>query len=147
MSNIVKRPWGSYLILAKSKIFLIKKIKVNPGGILSYQSHKFRSEHWIIIKGKANHSFGIEVAKLAGIPMEVIERSKSLLEDFEKYSKTNSFNLKKEKSKSSMKKFTYEKKKEMSKSENLIKSLNIDEITPQEALHILYKLQKSILIN
>ena len=46
-----------------------------------------------------------------------------------------------------MKKFTYEKKKEMSKSENLIKSLNIDEITPQEALHILYKLQKSILIN
>ena len=100
-----------------------------------------------IVKGKANHSFGIEVAKLAGIPMEVIERSKSLLEDFEKYSKTNSFNLKKEKSKSSMKKFTYEKKKEMSKSENLIKSLNIDEITPQEALHILYKLQKSILIN
>jgi mannose-6-phosphate isomerase-like protein (cupin superfamily) len=54
MSNIVKRPWGSYLVLAKSKIFLIKKIKVNPGGILSYQSHKFRSEHWIIIKGKAN---------------------------------------------------------------------------------------------
>ena len=49
-----------------------------------------------IIKGKANHSFGIEVAKLAGIPMEVIERSKSLLEDFEKDSKTNSFNLKKQ---------------------------------------------------
>ena len=98
-------------------------------------------------KRKANHSFGIEVAKLAGIPIEVIERSKSLLEDFEKDSKTNSFNLKKQESKSSMKKFTYEKKKEMSKSENLIKSLNIDEITPQEALHILYKLQKSILIN
>ena len=36
-----------------------------------------------IIKGKANHSFGIEVAKLAGIPMEVIERSKSLGWDLE----------------------------------------------------------------
>ena len=98
-----------------------------------------------IIKGKANHSFGIEVAKLAGIPIEVIERSKSLLEDFEKDSKTNSFNLKKHISKSSTKKPTYEKKPEISKSENLIKSLNIDEITPQEALHILYKLQTNIL--
>ena len=100
-----------------------------------------------IIKGKANHSFGIEVAKLAGIPIEVIERSKSLLEDFEKDSKTNSFNLKKQEAKSSIKKSSYEKKPGISKSENLIKSLNIDEITPQEALHILYKLQTSILKN
>ena len=100
-----------------------------------------------IIKGKANHSFGIEVAKLAGIPVEVIERSKSLLEDFEKDSKTNSFNLKKQEPKSSIKKSSYEKKSGISKSENLIKSLNIDEITPQEALHILYKLQTSILKN
>ena len=100
-----------------------------------------------IIKGKANHSFGIEVAKLAGIPLEVIERSKSLLEDFEKDSKTNSFNQKKQELKSSMKKSSYEKKPGISKSENLIKSLNIDEITPQEALHILYKLQTSILKN
>ena len=100
-----------------------------------------------IIKGKANHSFGIEVAKLAGIPIEVIERSKSLLEDFEKDSKTNSFNLKKQEPKSSIKKSSYEKKSGISKSENLIKSLNIDEITPQEALHILYKLQTSILKN
>ena len=100
-----------------------------------------------IIKGKSNHSFGIEVAKLAGIPIEVIERSKSLLEDFEKDSKTNSFNQKKQELKSSMKKSSYEKKPGILKSENLIKSLNIDEITPQEALHILYKLQTSILKN
>ena len=100
-----------------------------------------------IIKGKANHSFGIEVAKLAGIPFEVIERSKSLLEDFEKDSKTNSFSQKKQEPKSSIKKSSYEKKPGLSKSESLIKSLNIDEITPQEALHILYKLQTSILKN
>ena len=100
-----------------------------------------------IVKGQANYSFGIEVAKLAGIPMEVIERSKSLLEDFEKYSKINSFNLKKKETKSSIKKPIYEKKPEISKSENLIKTLNIDEITPQEALHILYKLKTSILNN
>tara|TARA_Y100000996_G_scaffold404276_1_gene378199 strand:- start:2387 stop:2737 length:351 start_codon:yes stop_codon:yes gene_type:complete len=53
MSAIVKRPWGSYNIIAKSKDFLIKRIKVNPEGVLSYQSHNYRSEHWVIIEGKA----------------------------------------------------------------------------------------------
>ena len=71
-----------------------------------------------IIKGKANHSFGIEVAKLAGIPVEVIERSKSLLEDFEKDSKTNSSNLKKQEPKILIKKSSYEKKPGISKSDN-----------------------------
>ena len=54
MSKLVKRPWGTYTILAKSKDFLLKKITVLPEGVLSYQSHNYRSEHWIILQGKAN---------------------------------------------------------------------------------------------
>jgi len=53
MIKSVKKPWGSYIVLNKSKDFLIKKIVVKPEGVLSYQSHNFRSEHWIIIEGKA----------------------------------------------------------------------------------------------
>ena len=53
MIKSIKKPWGSYIVLNKSKNFLIKKIVVKPEGVLSYQSHNFRSEHWIIIKGKA----------------------------------------------------------------------------------------------
>ena len=53
MKTIVSRPWGNYIVLAKSKNFLIKKIVVNPKGILSYQSHNYRSEHWVVIEGKA----------------------------------------------------------------------------------------------
>ena len=53
MNKNVKKPWGSYNILSKSKDFLIKKITVKPEGVLSYQSHNYRSEHWIIIYGKA----------------------------------------------------------------------------------------------
>ena len=49
----IKKPWGSYVVLSKSKDFLVKKIIVKPEGVLSYQSHNFRSEHWIIIEGKA----------------------------------------------------------------------------------------------
>ena len=53
MSKLVKRPWGSYNVLAKSKDFLLKKITILPEGVLSYQSHNYRSEHWVIIEGKA----------------------------------------------------------------------------------------------
>ena len=52
MNNVVKRPWGTYTVLAKSKDYLLKKPKL-PEGVLSYQSHNYRSEHWIIIEGKA----------------------------------------------------------------------------------------------
>ena len=43
MTNIIKRPWGSYIVIAKSKDYLLKKITVKPEGVLSYQSHNFRS--------------------------------------------------------------------------------------------------------
>ena len=48
-----KRPWGFFKILSSSKKFKIKLIKVNPNSKLSYQSHKFRSEHWVILEGNA----------------------------------------------------------------------------------------------
>ena len=31
MSKIIKRPWGAYVVIAKSKDFLLKKINVKPG--------------------------------------------------------------------------------------------------------------------
>ena len=50
--NIFYRPWGKYTNLFNGKNFLIKEIHVNPKGILSLQKHFYRSEHWVIIKGK-----------------------------------------------------------------------------------------------
>lgn len=48
-----KRPWGGYKILAQEKNFKSKKIWVEPHKRLSYQKHRFRSEHWLIIRGRA----------------------------------------------------------------------------------------------
>ena len=45
MNSIVKKPWGSYEILNSGKNYLVKKINVIPGGVLSLQSHEHRSEH------------------------------------------------------------------------------------------------------
>lgn len=50
---LIRRPWGCYSILEESEGYKIKKIAVHPGGILSLQRHRSRSEHWVIVKGKA----------------------------------------------------------------------------------------------
>ena len=54
MKSIVSKPWGSYGVILKDEKFLIKKIIVKSGGVLSLQSHDYRSEHWIVVKGTAN---------------------------------------------------------------------------------------------
>ena len=45
------RPWGWFESLALGDCFQVKRIYVKPGGALSLQSHKHRSEHWIVVEG------------------------------------------------------------------------------------------------
>lgn len=47
------RPWGSYISMAEGSSWQVKRINVNPGASLSLQKHNFRTEHWIIVSGKA----------------------------------------------------------------------------------------------
>ena len=47
------RPWGWFESLALGDRFQVKRICVKPGAALSLQSHNYRSEHWIVVEGKA----------------------------------------------------------------------------------------------
>lgn len=47
------RPWGSWTMLMRGEGFHIKSIVVRPGQRLSLQSHKTRSEHWVVVEGRA----------------------------------------------------------------------------------------------
>lgn len=47
------RPWGYYVVIATGEGFQSKIIHVNPGQKLSLQSHKHRSEHWVVLSGMA----------------------------------------------------------------------------------------------
>ena len=49
--NYTKKPWGSYLNLLKEPNFLVKKILIDAGEEISYQSHDYRDEHWVLIEG------------------------------------------------------------------------------------------------
>ncbi len=48
-----ERPWGFWEVLYEGKGFKVKRIVVAPGQRLSLQSHKQRSEHWVVVKGTA----------------------------------------------------------------------------------------------
>jgi mannose-1-phosphate guanylyltransferase/mannose-6-phosphate isomerase len=70
----VKRPWGCYTVLQEGSGFKIKIIEVKPGGRLSLQRHKHRSEHWVVIAGTATVTCGprestVEVNESTFIPV------------------------------------------------------------------------------
>lgn len=60
----VHRPWGTYCVLETGPGFKIKRIEVKAGGRLSLQSHRRRSEHWVVVSGHARVTNGDEVLLL-----------------------------------------------------------------------------------
>lgn len=75
----VYRPWGNYKDIDEEERFRVKRIIVKPGGILSLQKHKHRSEHWVIVKGTATVTCGEEETTLREnqsvyIPKGVVHR-------------------------------------------------------------------------
>ncbi|MCB0413423.1 MAG: mannose-1-phosphate guanylyltransferase/mannose-6-phosphate isomerase [Bdellovibrionales bacterium] len=78
-----KRPWGTFEVLADEKSFKAKTITVDVGGQLSYQSHEKRSEHWVIVEGKAEITLDDEIKQLTsgqsiGIPSNHKHRIKNV---------------------------------------------------------------------
>jgi mannose-1-phosphate guanylyltransferase len=53
LHRTVHRPWGTYTVLEEGPGFKIKRIEVKPGASLSLQMHHHRSEHWIVVNGRA----------------------------------------------------------------------------------------------
>ena len=75
----VYRPWGHYQVLSKAERFQVKRIVVNPGGVLSSQYHHHRAEHWIVVRGTAKITNSDKVMLLGEdqstyIPLGVVHR-------------------------------------------------------------------------
>ncbi|MBS6667951.1 MAG: DNA mismatch repair protein MutS [Eubacterium sp.] len=108
-----------------------------------------------IIKGGADKSYGIQVAKLAGVPDTVIERAKELVADLSdadislKARDIAQYSKKQEKLVDSYKKVDDLEVKQISLFDTVnnddiiedIKALDISNMTPIDALNTLYKLQ------
>jgi mannose-1-phosphate guanylyltransferase len=47
-----RRPWGELTTLEECEGYKVKRIAVAPGGSLSLQYHRHRSEHWVVVRGR-----------------------------------------------------------------------------------------------
>ena len=85
----VYRPWGKYDLIDTGKRYQVKRITVKPGAKLSVQIHHHRSEHWVVVSGKAkvtngNETFTLSENESTYIPVGVIHAlENSSMEDLE----------------------------------------------------------------
>ncbi len=95
-----------------------------------------------IAPGKANKSYGIQVAKLAGLPIGIINQARTILKSLEK----NQLHLDKNKNKAAEMPALF---KEISENQEEIleeiENLNIDELAPIKALSLLAEWQDRII--
>ncbi|MDR2007996.1 MAG: DNA mismatch repair protein MutS [Alphaproteobacteria bacterium] len=86
-----------------------------------------------LLRGAVSKSYGIEVAKIAGLPLSVIKNSQIILNKLEKVEKDNL----------PLFDFTVETQAVESESPavDYINSLEVDELTPKQALEVLYELK------
>jgi len=91
----VFRPWGYYINVEGNDHsgFKIKRIAVYPGKRLSMQSHRYRSEHWVIAKGKAKVQVGTEEFLLEKdqhiyIPLQALHRIENVGEELMEFTET-----------------------------------------------------------
>ncbi len=82
----VYRPWGFYTVIAQGKGFITKIIHVNKGQKLSVQSHNYRSEHWVVLSGKAfvkldNKELTLNPGHSVDIPVKAIHSLQNPFED------------------------------------------------------------------
>ena len=116
-------------------------------GIVNYNiAAKKRGDNIIflrkIIRGSTDDSYGIEVAKLAGLPNEVIKRAKEILATVEKTSRTltTSDSSKLDEAEDLI---TFEDLTEKSIIED-IKKADVNTMTPVEAMNLLFELKNRI---
>ena len=99
-----------------------------------------------VAKGRARRSYGIHVAKLAGLPEVVIERAKNILSQLEKQRlKEEQYFLDKEINITSndlafMPTLSEKKHIQYERLLALLKTLEPDDLSPKEALNVLYEL-------
>ncbi len=79
LHRTVKRPWGSYTLLDLGAGFKIKLVEVKPKHSLSLQYHKKRSEHWVVVEGKAKiikgkKSYCVNSNESTFIPVSCVHR-------------------------------------------------------------------------
>jgi mannose-1-phosphate guanylyltransferase/mannose-6-phosphate isomerase len=64
LTSFSHRPWGSFYSIDRGDRYQVKRLHLKPGGKISLQTHEKRSEHWIVVRGRATVTNGDNVFTL-----------------------------------------------------------------------------------
>ena len=114
-------------------------------GVVNYNvAAKKRGEEIVflrkIVKGGTDESYGIEVAKLAGVPKAVVTRAREILKEINEQQPSRVLNVKKNDDDVNV---SFE---DISKNDVIekIKALDVNMLTPFEAISLLYEYKKTL---
>lgn len=84
---ITERPWGYFTVLEDTPTHKVKRIVINPGQRISYQSHEKRTEMWLFIKGEGtltinDEDMDVRAGSIINIPAMAKHRVKNIGEDY-----------------------------------------------------------------
>ena len=96
-----------------------------------------------IIRGGTDESYGIHVARLAGVPKDVTARANQILRSIERKSVLNSKNLEKENKKQVEGQFDMFNYK-LAEIAHEIDKINLNELTPIDALNTLVRIKEKM---
>ena len=92
-----------------------------------------------IVEGGTDESYGIHVAKLAGVPKEVVKNANNILKSLERKSIMSNKKENKKQTEGQLDMYNYK----IAEIAHQIDKININELTPIDALNILVKLKES----
>ena len=95
-----------------------------------------------IVPGGTDESYGVHVAKLAGVPKIVTKRANDILKTIERKNALTNINIEKDKKQVSGQLDMYNYK--LAEIAHEIDKINVDELTPVEALNALVKIKESL---
>ncbi|MDO4294419.1 MAG: sugar phosphate nucleotidyltransferase [Eubacteriales bacterium] len=53
MGQVIYKPWGTYEILSAARQYVVRKVVLSQGRTIYAHKHARRTEHWIIVSGRA----------------------------------------------------------------------------------------------
>ena len=121
-------------------------------GVINYHiAAKKRNDDIIflrkIVRGATDDSYGIEVAKLAGVPNEVVKRAREVLRDIEKETPTAMPVAKKTAPVAEIDMLSQLRQSEADEIADMIRHADLNTITPIEAMNLLFTLKKKLSTN
>ena len=95
-----------------------------------------------IVRGGTDDSYGIEVAKLAGVPSDVVKRAKEILADIEAVKPTRNTERREERVEFDL--FSGITESKESEVADRLRGVDINTLTPIEAMNLLFELKKML---